>query len=131
MCCNERIGGDWVVLVRGLGAPTEIPLAGPNPIPVDFDLADFLTRTLDSMDALNKWCEQCGGRFTETDLRSWETCDIEVWVNVFSNVLSIVIFLRGSCFPTAGKTRSIPSPDPGQPWNCLHILTTSGYVRFT
>ncbi len=55
-----------MVLVRGLGVPTEIPLAGPNPIPADFDLADFLTSTLDSMDALNKWYEQCGGRFTET-----------------------------------------------------------------
>jgi hypothetical protein len=40
--------------------------------------------------------------------------------------------LRASCcFPAAVKTRSIPPPDPGQPWNCLHILTTSGYVRFT
>jgi hypothetical protein len=65
------------------------------------------------------------------ETRAWGTCDIEVWVNVFSSVLSIVIFLRGSCFPAAGKTRSIPSPDPGQPWNCLHILTTSGYVHFT
>ena len=53
-------------LLRVLGAPTEIPLAGPNPIPADFDLADFLTRTLDGMDALNKWCEKCGGRFTAT-----------------------------------------------------------------
>jgi hypothetical protein len=40
--------------------------------------------------------------------------------------------LRSSCcFPAAVMSRSIPPPDPGQPWNCLHILTTSGYVRFT
>jgi hypothetical protein len=40
--------------------------------------------------------------------------------------------LRSSCcFPGTVKTLSIPPPDPGQPWNCLHILTTSGYVRFT
>jgi hypothetical protein len=40
--------------------------------------------------------------------------------------------LRTSCcFPTEKKTRSIPPPDPGQPWNCLHILTTSGYVWLT
>ncbi len=51
-------------LLRGLGAPAEIPLAGPNPIPADFDLEDFLTRTLDTMAELNNWCEQCGGRFT-------------------------------------------------------------------
>ncbi len=51
-------------LLRDLGAPAEIPLAGPNPIPADFDLEDFLTRTLDKMGELNKWCEQCGGRFT-------------------------------------------------------------------
>ena len=51
---------------------------------------------------------------------------------VLCSVLSIVLFLRASCcFPSAVKTRSIPPPDPGQPWNCLHILTTSGYVRFT
>ncbi len=49
----------WSFL-RDLGAPSEIPFAGPNPISVDFDLGDFLTRTLDKMGALNKWCEQCG-----------------------------------------------------------------------
>jgi hypothetical protein len=58
---SVRIG--WSFL-RGLGAPTEIPLGGPNPIPEDFDLGDFFTRTLDKMGELNKWCEQCGGRFT-------------------------------------------------------------------
>jgi hypothetical protein len=36
-----------------------------------------------------------------------------------------------SCFPAEKKTRSIPPPDAGQPWNCLHILTTSGYVWLT
>jgi hypothetical protein len=47
-------------------------------------------------------------------------------------VLSIVFFLRTSyCFPDENKTHSIPTPDPGQPWNCLHILTTSGYVWLT
>ncbi len=52
--------------------------------------------------------------------------------NVFSRVLSMVFFLRASCcFPAEKKTRSIPSPDAGQPWNCLHILTTSGYVWLT
>ncbi len=51
---------------------------------------------------------------------------------VFSNVLSMVFFLRSSyCFPVGGKTLSIPPPDPGKPWNCLHILTTSGCVHFT
>ncbi len=34
------------------GKIPEIPLAGPNPIPADFDLEDFLTRTLDKMGAL-------------------------------------------------------------------------------
>ena len=48
---------------------------------------------------------------------------------VLSRVLSMVLFLRASCcFPAEKKTRSIPPPDAGQPWNCLHILTTSGYV---
>jgi hypothetical protein len=52
--------------------------------------------------------------------------------NVYSRVLSIVLFLRASCcFPAEKKTRSIPSPDAGQPWNCLHILTTFGYVWLT
>ena len=52
--------------------------------------------------------------------------------NVVSSVWSIVFFLRASCcFAAVVKTRSIPSVDLGQPWNCLHILTTSGYVRFT
>ena len=47
--------------------------------------------------------------------------------NVLSRVLSMVLFLRASCcFPAEKKTRSIPPPDAGQPWNCLHILTTSG-----
>ncbi len=55
---SEEIG--WSLL-GGLGVPVEIPLSGPNPIPTDFDLGDFLTRTLDKMGALNKWCEQCGG----------------------------------------------------------------------
>ena len=52
--------------------------------------------------------------------------------NVLSRVLSMVLFLRPSCcFPAEKKTRSIPPPDAGQPWNCLHILTTSGYVWLT
>jgi hypothetical protein len=46
--------------------------------------------------------------------------------NVISRVLSMVLFLRASCcFPAEKKTHSIPPPDAGQPWNCLHILTTS------
>ncbi len=45
--------------------------------------------------------------------------------NVLSRVLSMVLFLRASwCVPAEKKTRSIPPPDTGQPWNCLHILTT-------
>jgi hypothetical protein len=59
----ESIEIGWSLL-RGLGAPAEITFAGPNPIPTDFDLEDFLTRALDTLGALNKWCEQCGGRFT-------------------------------------------------------------------
>ena len=52
--------------------------------------------------------------------------------NELSRVLSMVLFLRASfCFPTEKKTHSIPPPDAGQPWNCLHILTTSGYVWLT
>ena len=44
---------------------------------------------------------------------------------VLSRVLSMVLLLRESCcFPAEKKTRSIPPPDAGQPWNCLHILTT-------
>jgi hypothetical protein len=44
--------------------------------------------------------------------------------NVISRVLSMVLFLRSSCcFPTEVKTRYIPPPDEGHPWNCLHILT--------
>ncbi len=54
----------WWSLLRGLGAPAEITLPGPNPIPTDFDLEDFLTRALDTLGTLNKWCEKCGGRFT-------------------------------------------------------------------
>jgi hypothetical protein len=59
----ESIEIGWSLL-RGLGSPAEITLAGPNPIPTDFDLEDFLTRTLDTLGTLNKWCEKCGGRFT-------------------------------------------------------------------
>ncbi len=59
----ESVETGWSFL-KGLGAPEEISLAGPNPIPVDFDLGDFLTRTLDILGVINKWCEQCGGRFT-------------------------------------------------------------------
>ncbi len=59
----ESVEIGWSLL-KGLGAPAEIPLAGPNPIPADFDLEVFLTRTLDTLGALNKWCEQGGGRFT-------------------------------------------------------------------
>ena len=59
----ESIEIGWSLL-RGLGAPAETPLAGPNPIPTDFVLDDFLTRTLDTLGALNKWCEECGVRFT-------------------------------------------------------------------
>ncbi len=52
--------------------------------------------------------------------------------NVLSRVLSMVLFLRASyCFPGEKKTHSIPTPDAGQPWNFLHILTTSGYVWLT
>ena len=52
--------------------------------------------------------------------------------NVSSRALSMVFFLRASCcFPAEKKTRSIPPPDAGQPWNCLYILTTSGYVWLT
>jgi hypothetical protein len=52
--------------------------------------------------------------------------------NVISRVLSMVLFLRVSCcFPAEKKTHSIPPPDEGQPWNCFHILTTSGYVWLT
>jgi hypothetical protein len=40
----ESVENGWSLL-RGLGSPEEIPLAGPNPIPADFDLEDFLTRT--------------------------------------------------------------------------------------
>ncbi len=59
-------------------------------------------------------------------------CSFLPSITLLSSVLSMVLFLRSSCcFPSALKTRSIPPPDPGQPWNCLHILTTSGYVRFT
>ena len=49
-----------------------------------------------------------------------------------TNLLPTVGYLRlraSCCFPAVVKTRSIPPPDPGQPWNCLHILTTSGYVH--
>ncbi len=59
----ESIEIGWSFL-RGLGAPEETTLTGPNPIPMDFDLEDFLTRTLDTLGALNKWCEKCAGRFT-------------------------------------------------------------------
>ena len=59
----ESVEIGWSFL-RGLGVPVEISLVGPNPIPADFDLGDFLTRTLDKLGALNTWCEQCGGRFT-------------------------------------------------------------------
>jgi hypothetical protein len=61
----ESVETGWSFL-KGLGTPVEISLADPNPIPVDFDLGDFLTRTLDILGVLNKWCEQCGGRFTAT-----------------------------------------------------------------
>ncbi len=59
----ESIEIGWSLL-RGLGAPADITLAGPNPTPTDFDLEDFLTKTLDTLGTLNKWCEKCGGRFT-------------------------------------------------------------------
>jgi hypothetical protein len=51
--------------------------------------------------------------------------------NVLSRVLSMVLFLRSWYFQGEVKIHSIPRPDPGWPWNCFHILTTSGYVRFT
>jgi hypothetical protein len=47
-----------------LGVPSQISLRGPNPISTEFDLGDFLTRTLDTLGVLNKWCGHCGGRFT-------------------------------------------------------------------
>ena len=31
---------------------------------MEFDLGDYLTRALDALGALNKWCMHCGGRFT-------------------------------------------------------------------
>ena len=59
----ESVETGWSFL-KGLRSLEEISLVGPNLIPVDFDLGDFLSRTLDILGALNKWCEQCGGRFT-------------------------------------------------------------------
>ena len=58
----ETVETGWSFL-KGLGAPEEISLTVPNPIPVDFDLGDFLTRTLNILGVPNKWCEKCGGRF--------------------------------------------------------------------
>ena len=60
---TESVENGWSFL-RGLGAPAEISLTGPNPIPGNFDLGDFLTRTLEKMGAFNTRCEQCGARFT-------------------------------------------------------------------
>jgi hypothetical protein len=59
----ESVETGWSFL-QGLGAPVEISLGGPNPIHMEFDLGDYLTRTLDTLGALNKWCMHCGGRFT-------------------------------------------------------------------
>jgi hypothetical protein len=39
----ESVETGWSFL-QGLGSPAEISLAGPNPIPMDFDLGDFLTK---------------------------------------------------------------------------------------
>ncbi len=44
----ESVEIGWSVL-GDLGVPVEIPLVGPNPIPTDFDLGDFHTRTLEKM----------------------------------------------------------------------------------
>jgi len=59
----ESVEIGWSFL-RDLGAPVEISLGGPNPIPGDFDLGDFLTRTLEKLGTLNTRCERCGTRFT-------------------------------------------------------------------
>jgi hypothetical protein len=59
----ESVETGWSFL-QGLGSPVEISLGGPNPIHMEFDLGDYLTRALDTLGALNKWCMHCGGRFT-------------------------------------------------------------------
>ena len=63
----ETVEIGWSLL-RGLGAPAEITLAGPNPIPTDFGLEDFLTRTLDTLGALNRGCLCCEVCERETDI---------------------------------------------------------------
>jgi len=53
----------WSFLQR-LGSPEDISITGPTPIPVEFDLGDYFTRTLDTLGLLNKWCAHRGERFT-------------------------------------------------------------------
>ena len=59
----ESVETGWSFL-QGLGVPTEISLADPNPIPREFDLGDYLMKALDTLGALNQWFMHCGGRFT-------------------------------------------------------------------
>ena len=44
----------WSFL-QGLGTPEEISITGQIPIPVDFDLGDYFTRTLHTLGILNRW----------------------------------------------------------------------------
>jgi hypothetical protein len=103
-------------------------------------------------------CHYCGNSYVQGYRRDWTytaqftsqgpyNLFVNSWPSIINHLiylidnqviwlfLSIVVFLRSSsCFPAEVKTRSIPwfpSPDTGEPWNCLHILTTSWYVRFT
>ncbi len=58
-----------------------------------------------------------------------------LYVSLCFFILSVYLYSmhlsRSCCFPAEKKTRPIPPPDAGEPWNGLHILTTSGYVLLT
>ena len=105
--------------------PLSKPISQPAPSPPSSyqppDTVDYLRFLYVSSSAVKTPLSSQVGNFVLIDA-----------FNVLSRVLSMVLFLRTSCcFPAEKDTRSIPPPDAGQPWNCLHILTTSGYVWLT
>lgn len=55
----ESIETDWSFL-QGLGSPVEISLSGPDPTPMEFDLGEYLTRSLDTLGVLHNGVNTTG-----------------------------------------------------------------------
>ena len=50
--------------LQGIGAPEEITIVGPNPVPHDFDFGEYLTGAMETLRSPNNWCIDSGGRLT-------------------------------------------------------------------